>query len=223
MTAKPNPQWVASFSERYNELTRDMTQREQADRLGIGITTAHSYANGLRSPKLPALYSIAKYFGVNPIWLAGGNAPKYAPETPSERLPTIDASPNHLHQIPVLGRVAAGLPLLAEELIEGYIYTDRNHGSAYFGLRVVGDSMNGAMIPDGAIVVVRQQDDLEDGEIGVIMVGDEDATIKRFYRSGTTATLMPQSNNPQHQPQVYDLTKTPIRVLGRVVEVRFDL
>lgn len=64
---------------------------------------------------------------------------------------------------------------------------------------------------------------MENGQIAVVMVGDEDATVKRFYATGSTVTLMPQSTNPEHQPQIYDTAKMPIRVIGRVVEVKFTL
>ena len=54
-------------------------------------------------------------------------------------------------------------------------------------------------------------------------MGDEDATVKRFYATGSTVTLMPQSTNPAHQPQIYDIETTPIRVIGKVVEVKITL
>lgn len=125
------------------------------------------------------------------------------------------------HQIPILGRISAGLPLYAEEHIEGYTLTDLNGGAEYFGLRVRGDSMNALRINDGDIIIVRRQEEVEQGEVAVVLVDGEDATVKRFYSSNTTVTLMPQSTNPEHKPQMYDLSKTAIRVLGRVVEVKF--
>ena len=103
-----------------------------------------------------------------------------------------------MHRIPILGRISAGIPLYAEQNIEGYTLTDLNGGAEYFALRVNGDSMNAARI---------------------VMVGDEDATVKRFYATNDTVTLMPQSTNPQHQPQIYDIRKTKIQVLGRVVKI----
>lgn len=127
------------------------------------------------------------------------------------------------HQIPILGRISAGLPLYADEHIEGYTLTDLNGGAEYFALRVHGDSMNAIGINDGYIIIVRRQDEVEQGEVAVVMVDDEDATVKRFYSSDTTVTLMPQSTNPEHKPQMYDLCITRIRVLGKVVEVKFTL
>ena len=127
------------------------------------------------------------------------------------------------HRIPILGRISAGLPLYAEQHIEGYTLTDLNGGAEYFALRVAGDSMNAARIQDGDILIVRRQDEVENGEVAVVMVGDDDATVKRFYATGSTVTLMPQSTNPDHQPQIYDTTKTSIRVIGKVVEVKITL
>ena len=97
----------------------------------------------------------------------------------------------------------------------------RSGGAEYFGLRVGGDSMNALRINEGDIIIVRRQEEVEQGEVAVVLVDGEDATVKRFYSSDTTVTLMPQSTNPEHKPQMYDLSKTPIRVLGKVVEVKF--
>lgn len=83
--------------------------------------------------------------------------------------------------------------------------------------------MNAIGINEGYRLIVRRQNEVENGEIAVVLVGDEDATVKRFYSTDTTVTLMPQSTNPIHQPQIYDLSKTPVRVLGKVVKVEFSL
>ncbi len=135
--------------------------------------------------------------------------------------PPIDFS--KYHQIPILGRIAAGLPLYADEHVEGYTLTDLNGGAEYFSLRVKGDSMNAIGINDGYLIIVRRQDEVENGEVAVVLVGEEDATVKRFYATDTTVTLMPQSTNPIHQPQMYDLKKTSVKVLGKVVKVEFSL
>ena len=131
---------------------------------------------------------------------------------------TVGTPYNPTHRIPILGRVSAGLPLYAEEHIEGYTFTELNGGNEYFALRVRGDSMNAVKIDDGDILIVRRQDEVEDGEIAVVLVNGEDATVKRFYRSGDMVTLVPQSHNAAHVPQIYDIKKTPVRVLGRVVQ-----
>ena len=116
--------------------------------------------------------------------------------------------------------MAAGLPIFAEENIEGYTYTDLNGGADYFALRVEGDSMDAARIFDGCLVIVRKQDIVEDGQIAVVLVDHEDATIKRFHREGDTVILSPQSTNPAHKPLVYNLRETKIKIEGKIAEVK---
>ena len=123
-------------------------------------------------------------------------------------------------KIPILGRISAGLPLYAEEQLEGYTYTDLNNGYEYFALRVCGDSMNAARMQSGDLIIVRKQNMVDNGQIAVVMVDDEDATVKRFYCDKNIVNLQPQSTNPIHRPQIYDVTKTHIRIIGLVVEVK---
>ena len=113
--------------------------------------------------------------------------------------------------------------MYADEHIEGYTITDLNGGAEYFDLRIHRDSMNALRINEGDIIIVRRQENVEQGEIAVVLVDEEDSTVKRFYSSDTTVTLMPQSANPKHKPQMYDLNRTVIRVLGKVVKVEFTL
>ena len=138
---------------------------------------------------------------------------------PSNAVP-VDFS--HLKRIPILGRIAAGAPIYAEENIEGYTFTDLNGGAEYFALRVRGDSMNAARIFDGDIVIIRRQDIVENGEIAAVLIDDQDATLKRFSRNGDTVTLIPQSTNPEHQPFVYNLKDTSVKILGLVIKVEFQ-
>lgn len=129
---------------------------------------------------------------------------------------------NNLHQIPILGYISAGLPIYAEQHIEGYTYTDLNNGGEYFGLRVKGDSMNALRICEGDVIIVRKQDCVENGEIAVVMVDDENATVKQFYREGNAVTLIPKSTNPEHTPQFYNLKNTNVKVIGKVVRNQID-
>jgi len=131
-------------------------------------------------------------------------------------------STNNARKIPILGQVAAGLPLLAEQNIDGYTWTDLNGGAEYFALRVKGDSMNAAHIPDGSMVIVRRQEQVENGEIAVVLVGDQDGTVKRYRQDGDTVTLVPQSFNPAHQAQVYNLKNTDVKVLGLVRQIQIS-
>jgi repressor LexA len=124
-------------------------------------------------------------------------------------------------EVPLVGRVAAGQPLLAIENLEGSLRVDSgllpSEGGTYFALRVRGESMIGAGILDGDIVFVRQQEEASSGTIVVAMVGDE-ATVKTLYRDGERLRLQP--SNPAVAPIVVgrDDGRT-LRILGIVVGV----
>ena len=119
--------------------------------------------------------------------------------------------------VPVLGRIAAGAPLLAAENVDGSYRLDRSllHGDRNFLLRVQGESMIGAHICNGDYVLVRPQDAADDGEIVVAMVDDE-ATVKYLEHDGKRVRLQPA--NPAVPPIVLE-PGAPLRILGKVVGV----
>ncbi|MDN5324135.1 MAG: repressor LexA [Clostridia bacterium] len=123
-------------------------------------------------------------------------------------------------KIPVLGVIRAGEPILAEENIIGYesISADEIKSGEYFYLKVKGDSMINARIYDGDLVLVRKQEDVENGQIAVILIEDE-ATLKRVYRNNGTLILHPE--NPKYQPMLIE--KGNVKIIGKVVEVKFKL
>lgn len=121
---------------------------------------------------------------------------------------------------PLLGTVRAGLPMYAEENIEDYLPIRQTDGARYFWLTVRGDSMNAVGIAEGDQILVREQPEVENGQLAVVLVNGDEATVKYFRREGDLVILTPKSFNPAHQPQVYDLKKIPVRVLGLVVECR---
>jgi repressor LexA len=113
-----------------------------------------------------------------------------------------DVSHERTVNIPLVGRVACGLPILAEENIEAMLPVSTKlayPGSRYFFLRAIGDSMNEAGIDDGDFVLVRQQQSANDGDIVVALIDDE-ATIKEFHRKKSAVILKPRSSNKKHQP-----------------------
>ena len=203
-----NPKEV--FAKNLNRLLtkNGKTQSDLVAYMNTTASTVSDWCNGKKYPRVDKMQKLADYFGVLKSDLTEEHTPELIP---------VDYKP--VHRIPVLGRISAGLPLYAEEHIEDYIYTDLNGGNEYFGLRVQGDSMTAARICDGDVVVVRRQEQVEEGEIAVVMVGDDDATVKRFHRDGRIVTLTPQSYNPIHHVQVYDLKDINIRIVGKVVQV----
>lgn len=195
-----------------------MTQAEFGRISGATDKAVSAWEQGIRSPKIQYTKPICDYFGIDLNTFIDENNDVYKSGLPSN---AVQVDVPSLHRVPILGRIAAGLPLYAEQNIEGYTLTDLNGGAEYFALRVTGDSMNALRIQEGDLLMVRRQDEVENGEIAVVMVGDNDATVKRFYATDSTVTLMPQSTNPKHQPQIYDLKKTHVQILGKVVKVEF--
>jgi repressor LexA len=104
--------------------------------------------------------------------------------------------------IPLVGSVACGTPLLAEENVEAMIPISDllvRRGNRYFLLKASGDSMNEAGISDGDLILVRQQSLANNGDIVVALIDDE-ATVKEFFRDGEIVMLLPHSTNKRHQP-----------------------
>ncbi|MBI4654520.1 MAG: repressor LexA [Nitrospirae bacterium] len=104
--------------------------------------------------------------------------------------------------VPLVGMASCGLPILAQENIEGYIPVSvslAKPGFKYFLLRAKGDSMNKAGINDGDLILVRQQSSAQNGDIVVAMIDDE-ATVKEFQHSKNCVVLMPRSSNKNHKP-----------------------
>ena len=137
-----------------------------------------------------------------------------------ERSAPVAAEPAALPKLPLLGQIAAGGPLLAEQNVEDEIAVPETlHGD--FLLRVKGDSMIEAGILDGDVVVVQRAQDARNGEIVVALAGDDEttdeATVKRFFREGNRIRLQPENSSmePIYAPQV--------QILGRVVGVFREL
>jgi repressor LexA len=120
--------------------------------------------------------------------------------------------------IPILGVVRAGLPILAAENIEGHIplpCSMISDSKDYFALRVHGDSMN-SEFKEGSIIVVEKTNIIENGEIAVILVNGNEATVKKVVQNSNMITLIPMSSNPIHTPTMYDMVKDEIQIVGKV-------
>lgn len=204
----------------YLRKRKGLSQQELANTLKISRSAIGMYETGKREPDLETLEVFADFYNVDMNTLTGKSpVQEQTNKLPSNAIP-IDFS--HLKRIPILGRIAAGVPIYAEENIEGYTYTDLNGGAEYFALRVRGDSMNAARIFDNDIVIIRRQDIVENGQIAAVLADNQDATLKRFSRHGDIVTLMPQSTNPANQPFIYNLKETSVKILGLVVKVEFQ-
>ena len=118
--------------------------------------------------------------------------------------------------VPIVGQVAAGVPLLAEENIERYMLVSEEivKNDTVFMLHVKGESMKDAGILHGDLVIVRKQPSAENGEIVVALTEENEATVKRFYREDGFIRLQPE--NPDYSPLI---TRNNVKVLGKVIGV----
>lgn len=186
--------------------SKGFSQDYIAEQLGYkSYTTVQKWESGVSEPSLQKLHELANLLGVDVDTLV--NAP--SPKTKGVR-------------IPVLGKVAAGMPIEAIEDIIDYeeIPESMSRSADYFGLQIRGDSME-PKISDGDVVIVRKQDDAESGNIVIATVNGDEATCKKIKK--TESGLMLISTNPDYEPFIYsweDVERLPVRILGRVVELR---
>lgn len=196
------------FSLRLKSLrsNRGLTQKELADALNMSSSGISSYEQGARFPDVETLMKIAKYFNVTSDYLIGLDAQEVG---------------EVYVDIPVLGVIRAGEPIIAEQNIIDYQKTDKSllpQGELFY-LLVKGNSMDLSGIHEGSRILVRQQREVENGEIAVVIVNGDDATVKKFYRHGDMVNLVPHSSDSVHQVQIYDLNEVDIRIVGRVEAV----
>ena len=164
-------------------------------------------------PKEDKLRRIAKALEVNEAWLLGYENPNSTAEL-VEKFPNI--RPVHLKQFPILGEIACGKPIFAEEERGSFLMaSDEIH--ADFCLLAHGDSMTGARIYDGDAVFIRSQPMVENGEIAAVIINDE-ATLKRVYFDRKQARLQLVAENPAYPPLVYvgEELET-VHILGKAI------
>lgn len=193
------------IKERRKEL--GMSVEDLAERLGKNRATVYRYENA-EIEKLPStiLSSLASALKVTPAYLMGWESDNIE-EYGLSRMPSF-------RSIPLIGTIACGEPIFAEENVEEYCGCPENI-DADFCLRCKGDSMTGARIYDGDIVYIRQQPDVDSGEIAAVLIDDE-ATLKRVYKKNGSVVLQPE--NPAYEPLIFVREEiNSIRILGKAV------
>lgn len=185
-----------------------MGQAELGEAIGIGKSSISEWESGKRSPDIDKVKDIAKVLNVTPAYLMGWNEPFPASRPlPAGLLPVVK------RRIPIIGHVAAGVPIMAEREYEEY--EDDTYGiSCDYVLRVEGDSME-PRVMNGDIVYVRQQPDVDDGQIAVVGV-DDSVTLKVVYHLPNGLQLV--SLNPKYKPMIYTQSNTDyLAVIGLAV------
>lgn len=208
---------MPKFSERLRLLrtSKDLSQADFAKQIKLSKSSVNMYERGEREPGLETLERIADYFNVDMDYLLGKsdivNKNSWSLSLPSATnvIPT-----PHMNQIPLIGAIACGAPILAEEHIEGQVDLP-GHIRADFALTCKGDSMINARIFDGDIVYIRQQETVENGEIAAVLI-DGEATLKRVRLYDDHISLEPE--NPQYRPIVlWGEDMNTARILGKAV------
>ena len=184
-----------------------LTLEEVGDYVGVGKSTVRKWEHGdIENMKRDKIALLSKILKLSPLTFITGEV-EYG--TPDNIIPL-----PKMKKIPLLGTIACGEPILAAENIEALINADENL-NADFALRCKGDSMINARIFDGDIVYIREQPDVEDGEIAAVLIGEE-ATLKRVYKYPSKVVLRPE--NPLYDDMIYSKeAMNEVRILGKAV------
>ena len=226
---------------------RKLNMKEAAQRLGIPYTTYVNYEKGLREPNSEMLIQIANFYNTSIDYLLG-RSDDPVDESVLDIVNEIDIDllqatgnirdalilqklrdknisnvyPIELKKFPLLGEIACGEPIYADEDRESYVMAGANI-RADFCLKAKGDSMTGTRIMDGDIVFIRKQDMVEDGEIAAVVI-DDDATLKRVYYDREAGIIQLVAENPAYKPLVYTGSRlNEIHILGKAVAFQSDV
>ena len=185
----------------------NVSRNQLSESLGISYSTISDWINGKAYPRIDKIEMMANYFGINKSDLVE----EHFTEEKTQGL-----------KIPVLGTVAAGVPISAVEDILDYEEVPQSWESQgeFFGLRIKGDSMK-PDINDGDTVIVRQQSTANNGDVVIALVNGDDATCKKFEKLDNGIMLI--SNNSEYSPMYFsneEVFTKPVVIIGRVVELR---
>lgn len=188
-----------------------MTQKDLADFLGVTPKAVSFYELNQREPSTDIILKMAQRFNVSTDYLYG------RPDV--TQLPGYIGAVTENKKIPIIGTVKCGTDGLAFEDIDGYVNIDDDQTGEIFALRCKGDSMKFEAIDDGDIAIVRRQDDVECGELAVVVVNGDEGTLKRVRKFDGGIIL--EAANPDYPPRIFtgeDLNK--IKIVGKVLETR---
>lgn len=186
---------------------KGLTQSEVAHAIGLTQNGYSYWENGKAKIDKDQLLKLAELFEVSTDYLLGNTSTSYSKGV----------------RIPVLGEVAAGIPIEAMEDIVDYEEIDAALAATgdFFGLRIKGSSME-PRIREGDVVIVRKQDDADTGDTAVVMVNGDSATVKRIKKE-PDGSLVLIPNNPAYDAQHFspaEIEDKPVRIIGKVVELR---
>lgn len=185
---------------------RHISQNELAENLGYkSFTTVQKWEDGTSMPKMSILQKLADYFHVTMEHLINVDIMKEKVE---------------LSSVPVVGTVRTGFGLYAQEDIRDYEYVNSTEvrGGEYFYLDIVGDSMKNVRIMEGDRVYIRRQNTIENGQIAVVLLDNNEVTLKRVFFKEKKMILMPE--NDAYQPMeipLNELEEKRVQILGKLI------
>lgn len=195
--------YMALYEKNRNDICND---------LGFAYTTFTSWETGVNYPRIDKIEMLANYFGIEKSDLIENKSQEQTPPRHAKGI-----------RIPVLGRVAAGIPIEAitdvddwEEIPESMAKTGE-----YFALRIKGESMSPKLQP-GDVVIVKKQNDVDTGDTAIVLVNGNDATVKQIKKTETGIMLV-GLNVEVYQPHFYsnkEIEELPVKIIGKVVESR---
>lgn len=210
-------QRIKSLRLKYN-----MTGNELGARLNVTRNAVSQWETDKRIPTSQMLSELAKLFNVSTDYLLGRDPiPNDLKSEINYAIPLTGGV-----RIPVLGSIVAGIPNTAVTEYDEWIEISQSLAMRgdYFALRIKGDSMEPTLF-DSDIVVIRQQPDVEDGEIAAVSIAGNEATIKRIYHRSDGIDIV--GDNVRAFPRMFysnhDIASLPVRIMGKAVEVRRDL
>lgn len=206
-----------SFQKRLEKALnfRNMKPVELHEKTGISESLLSKYLSGNAIARQRKIALISEALNINPVWLMGYDVPMEETKT--------DNLGNPITEVPLLGTVKAGYDYMAQENWEGMIEVDQDiikDGSDYFALKIKGDSMSPVLI-ENDIVIVKKQEDFENGDLVVAIINGDEATIKKGRKSDNSILLQPL--NTAYEPLIftYDEMKTiPVTIIGIVKQLK---
>lgn len=212
MTESRNKTIIAKNIRHYMEL-HNKSRNDICEALGIKYTTFTDWVNGKTYPRIDKIERMAGYFGISKSDLVEDHDNLPADAIPYTKRPT--------QPIPIVGVVSCGMPLLAEDNIEGYHETsmqDITSGETYFWLRAKGDSMINVGIHEGDLLLIRQQNDVDSGDIAVVAINGDDATLKRVIKKENALILQPE--NAAYETKIFIGAEVEtVHIRGRLMKL----
>ena len=196
---------------RYAIMIKDIKPIELSKKTGISKTNISCYMSGKYEAKQDGVKSLADALNVNPVWLMGY-------DVPMDKNVKLDELGNPVVEVPILGTVKAGYDYLAQENWIGTIDISKKLAETgeFFALKIHGDSMFPVFIENDT-VVVRKQDDFENGDIVVALINGEEATVKKGKKSDNSILLQPLNTN--YEPLIFtkeEMKTIPVKIIGIV-------